>query len=243
MQLSFLRGALVVALAVSSALFLRVPSSRSQSQNAGGLLVVINKDVNHQSVSLIDTEAGRAIATVQEIGTRGHEVATSPDGRLAYVPIYGDSAVGLPGTDGRSIEVIDLAKRSLAGEIDLGRPVRPHCAKFGPDGLLYVTAELDNSVDVIDPRAQKRVASIPTGKPESHMLVISSDGRMGYTANVGSGTVSVLDLRERKNLAVIPVSEVVQRISISPDDRFVFTADQRRPRLAVIDTAKNAVTN
>ena len=125
--------------------------------------MVINKDGNHQSVSLIDTEAGRAIATVQEIGTRGHEVATSPDGRLAYVPIYGDSAVGLQGTDGRSIEVIDLAKRSLAGEIDLGRPVRPHCAKFGPDGLLYVTAELDNSVDVIDPRAQKRVASIRLG--------------------------------------------------------------------------------
>ena len=30
----------------------------------------------------------------------------------------------------------------------------------------------------------------------SHMLVISSDGRHGYTANVGPGTVSVLDLNE-----------------------------------------------
>ncbi len=47
--------------------------------------------------------------------------------------------------------------------------------------------------------------------------------------------------RARKLVTVIPVAEHVQRISISPDGRRVFTSDQRAPRLAVIDTASNKV--
>ena len=120
--------------------------------------------------------------------------------------------------------------------------MRPHLPVFGPkDGLLYVTTELDKSITVIDPKTLKIVGSIPTGQPESHMLAISHDGRRGYTANVGPGTVSVLDMAARKTLKVIPISGNTQRISISLDDRWVFTADQTRPRMAVIDTATNTV--
>ena len=85
------------------------------------------------------------------------------------------------------------------------------------------------------------MGSIPTGQPESHMLALSHDGRRGYTANVGPGTVSVLDMQARKTLKVIPISANTQRISISNDDRWVFTADQTKPRMAVIDTATNTV--
>jgi YVTN family beta-propeller protein len=42
-------------------------------------------------------------------------------------------------------------------------------------------------------------------------------------------------------LATIPISKKVQRISISPDGKFVFTQDQETPRVVVIDTATNAV--
>ena len=73
------------------------------------------------------------------------------------------------------------------------------------------------------------------------MLVLSKDGSRGYTANVGPGTVSVLDMKARKTLAIIPISKTTQRISISMDDRQVFTADQTQPQLAVIDTATNKV--
>ena len=51
-------------------------------------------------LSLIDPEAGKQVATVPVDGVTGHEVAASPDGKTAYVPIYGDSGVGRPGTDG-----------------------------------------------------------------------------------------------------------------------------------------------
>lgn len=216
-------------------------SGRSASrQSARGLLVVDNKG-NH-TLGIVDPVAGREIATVTETGVTGHEVIVSPDGKTAYVPIYGNSGVGSPGTDGRTIDVIDLASRKVVHTINLGRPMRPHCAKFSPtDGLLYVSTELADSVTIIDPKTNKVIGSIPTGQRESHMLAFSHDGRRIYTANVGPGTVSVLDVAARKTLAIIPISKETQRIAVSTDDRYAFTSDQKSPRLAVIDTSTNKV--
>jgi YVTN family beta-propeller protein len=207
-----------------------------------GLLLVANK--GDQTLSIVDTAAGRQIAAVAEDGKTGHEVAVSPDGRRAFVPIYGNSGVGQPGSDGQLIRVIDIPSRAVVGTIDFGKGVRPHKPVFGPrNGLLYVTTELEQAVTIIDPATLKIVGSIPTGYPESHMLAVSSDGRRGYTANVRSGTVSVLDLEARTLITTIPVATVVQRISLSTDDRWAFTADYTKARLAVIDTLTNTVSS
>ncbi len=204
------------------------------------LLLVANK--GEHTLGLIDPEAGRQIAVILEGGVTGHEVAASPDGQRAFVPIYGDSGVGLPGSDGHTIDVIDLGSRTVAHRIEFGHGVRPHYPVFGPkDGLLYVTTELDKSVSIIDPKTLKVVGSIPTGQPESHMLALSHDGRRGYTANVGPGTISVLDLARRKTVTVISVAQHVQRVSVSADDRWVFTSDTTKPRLAVISAATNKI--
>jgi DNA-binding beta-propeller fold protein YncE len=200
-----------------------------------GMLLVANKGDN--ALGLVDTDTGKQTADVAEGGVTGHEVIASKDGRTAYVPIYGDSGVGKPGSNGRNMAVIDLAGRKVIGTVDFGKGVRPHCPIIGPkDGMLYVTTELEQSVTIIDPKTLRIVGSVPTGQSESHMLAISRDGRRGYTANVGPGTVSVLDLEKRKTLAVIPISPQTQRISLSVDDRQAFTSDQTQPRLAVIDT-------
>ena len=53
----------------------------------------------------------------------------------------------------------------------------------------------------------------------------------------------MLDLVAHKTLAVIPVSGETQRISLAADDSMAFTADQTKPRLAVIDTATDKVKN
>jgi DNA-binding beta-propeller fold protein YncE len=226
----------VATLLLSPLLSFAIPAAFAQQ---GRLLVTQKGDT---SLAIVDPAAGKVIASVPEGGVTGHEVIASPDGRLAYVPIYGNSGVGKPGTDGRNMVVIDIASQKVVGNLDFGHPVRPHMPIFGPkDGLLYVTTELDQAITLIDPKALKIVGSIPTGQPQSHMLALSHDGRRGYTANVGPGTVSVLDIPARKTLAIIPISGATQRISISNDDRWVFTADQKEPRLAVIDTATNQV--
>ena len=229
---------------LSSLLVLAMISNSPHPSDEGDvhkpLLLVANK--SEHTLGLIDPQAGRQIATVDVGGVTGHEVIASPDGRLAYVPIYGDSGVGLPGSDGAKLSVIDLSAHKVVGNVDFGHGVRPHCPLISPkDGLLYVTTEIDDAVAVIDPHALKVVGKIPTGQKESHMLAITRDGRHGYTANVGPGTVSVLDLESRKAVTVIPVAPRIQRIALSTDDKLVFTADQTKPQLAVIETATNKV--
>ena len=206
-----------------------------------GLLLVTNK--GDRTLSIIDPATNKQIATVLEDGVTGHELAASPDGKRVFVPIFGDSGVGKPGTDGQLIRVIDVAEHKIVGTVDFGKGVRPHCPIFcEKSGLLYVTTENEKSISIIDPATLKIVGSVPTGQEQSHMLAVTRDGKCGYTANVGPGTVSVLDLGARKLLKVIPICKMTQRISLSVDDKLAFTADQFEPRLAVIDTAKNEVT-
>jgi DNA-binding beta-propeller fold protein YncE len=213
-------------------------ASVPSTADAQGFLFIANQ--SDHTVLVVDLTS-RKVLNKTGVDINGHEVAVDHDHRFGYVPIYGNSGVGRPGTDGSTIHVVDLRAGHAVNIINLGKPVRPHCAKFGPDGLLYVSAELSNAIYVVDPASGKLVAEIPTGAAESHMFVLSPDGRRAYTSNVGPGSVSVLDLQKRSLITVIPVAKKVQRISISADGRFVFTHDQDAPHLAIIDTATNQV--
>ena len=227
-------AALLAAIALSGA------TGQGQS-SSGGTLLVANK--TDRTMSVIDTGAGKAVRAVPEDGATGHELTASPDGKVAYVPIYGDSGVGRAGSDGHNMMVIDIATGKTVGNVDFGKGVRPHHPVVGPkNGMLYVTTELNQTVSIIDPKTLKIVGEVPTGAEQSHMLAISRDGKRGYTANVGPGTVSVLDLEARKTIAVIPISaKKTQRIALSHDGKIAWTADQGEPRLAAIDTATNKI--
>jgi YVTN family beta-propeller protein len=229
--LAVLTGLWFFSAMVSRSTGLGVPEPRAR-----GFLFVANQ-VDHSAL-VVNLDSRRVVAKTG-VDINGHEVAVAPNHRFGYVPIYGDSGVGKPGTDGSTIQVVDLRAGRTVKIIDLGKPVRPHCAKFGPDGFLYVSAELASALYVLDPASGALLGQVPTGAIESHMFVLSPDGHRAYTSNVGAGSVSVLDLEKRSLITVIPVAKRVQRISISPDGRFVFTHDQETPRIAVIDTATN----
>jgi YVTN family beta-propeller protein len=205
-------------------------------------LLVVNK--TDHTLSIVDPEKGQQTAVISVGGVTEHEVCASPDGKFAWAPIYGDSGVGMPGSDGRTVNVIDLSSKKIVSSIDLKEPSRPHCVLYGPkDGRVYVTSELSNSIKIIDPVQRELVDSIPTGEPESHMMVITKDGSRAYTSNVGAGTVSSIDIALKRVISVIPISRMAQRIAISNDDRFVFTSDQTDPNVAVIDTKTSRVAS
>ena len=225
-------------LAIFFVVCLLLPCSVSADPRAQNLLLVANQ-MEH-SVLVVDPVSKQVLATVG-VDINGHEVAVSPDGRFGYVPIYGNTWVGKPGSNGSTVHVVDLKSGTTVSVIDLGKEVRPHCAHFGPDGLLYVSAELANAIYIVDTNTRSVVGEIPTGATHTHMFVISADGRRIYTANNEAGSVSVLDLPTRTLVATIPISKKVQRVSLSPDGRFVFTQDQETPRIVVIDTGANTV--
>src|SRR5579871_6310538 len=87
------------------------------------MLLVANQ--GSHDLSLIDTKAAKQMVVVPVEAITGHEVAASPDGKTAYVPIYGNAGVGKPGTDGSTISVIDLVSRKVVHTVDFGHGVRP----------------------------------------------------------------------------------------------------------------------
>jgi YVTN family beta-propeller protein len=211
-------------------------------------------------IGIVDPETGKEVAAIPEGGIIAHMVTVAPpDSNIAFVPIYGTGGVGNQGNDGSKISVIDLEQKKVIDSIDFGHGARPHEIFYNPkDGLLYVTTEIDYALTVVDPKTRKIVGTVPTGQPESHDFVFSPDGKRAYTVNVFAGTISVLDLVNRKLVAIVPVvtdgvggaygpgsafrKMMVQRISISPDGRTIYTQDQRHQALAVLDTKSLKVT-
>lgn len=121
--------------------FLTAPMPLAAANANSGLVLAANE--KEGSISILNPESGVEVARVDAEGYAGHEVATSPDGRFAFVPIYGNSNAGMPGSDGRDVVKIDLSSRKVVGRFTFDKGVRPHMPVFNPaDGLLYVTAEL-----------------------------------------------------------------------------------------------------
>lgn len=199
----------------------------------GRLLVVCKDDC---TLRVIDLETASLAGTVTASGVAPHEVAADDGGRLAYLPVYGDTPVGSPGSDGRRIDVVDLTTFERVGRISLDFPSRPHQSGLLPGGRVIVSTELDRSVTLIDPRTLRVLARVPTGRAESHAFAVSTDGARVVTANVGSGSVSVIDLDSRTLLCVVEITEKVNRICLGAGGRFAYTADQGSPRIAIVDT-------
>src|SRR6476659_3297490 len=100
-----------------------------------------------------------------------HELALSPDGRLAYGTVYGDGVFAKRVNPDRRIVVIDLASRSLRRIIDLGAIYAPHGVMMDEHGTLWSSAELGNAVLALDP-ANDRVDKIDVGNT-AHWVAVS----------------------------------------------------------------------
>ena len=191
-----------------------------------GTLVVLNKA--EATASVVDLATGETVATLPT-GVGPHEVAVSPDGRVAVGTDYGDQAV-----EGASLTVIDLDSREVRATVPLGEWERPHGIAFLPDGRVAVTAERDSAVAVVDLGTGEIVAA-PTGQAMSHMLAMSPDGRYAYTGNMMSASVSKVDLRDRQTVATAAVGPVPEAVAVRPGTGEVWAASQEAGLVTVLD--------
>ena len=172
-----------------------------------------------------------------------HELLVVPETSTAYVPIFGDGIHGRNPHPHHLLCIIDLAKHTHVGDIDLRPYIAPHTLRLGTDGLIYITCENSAVVAVIDRTTHKVIDAINSGSTNGHRLVISPDGRRLYTENEEDGTVSVIDLRNRKLLGKIKTPRALAGIAISADGRTVVAVDDEEPTLFLIDTESERVAD
>ena len=176
-----------------------------------------------------------------ELPKNPHDFALSADHRFAYVPIYGPGIYNRNPEPGHELYVLDLAERKVAKVIDLSPYRSPHGVQVDARGMLYVTAELDRKVLVVDPDAGRVVDTIDH-EGAGHWLAVLPDGSKAYVANKDDKPfVSVLDLAARRQIGTVPMPRGTQGITASPDGKRVIAMDFARPEIAVIDTATDAV--
>ncbi len=198
------------------------------------VLAVVSKGL--PGVVLYDAATDREICRAH-LDVAPHEAAFSRDGRTLFVPIYSSVNIGQPGPDGHAINFMRTADCSLEHVLDTGDVKRPHYPELGADGLLYVTAEQQQSILVVDPARRRIIGRIPTGSSNTHFFAMTPDGRRLFTSNVGDRTLSVIDVPGRRLLATVDAGASNQRMAVSPDGRWFATSLWQSRKIAVYRSA------
>jgi YVTN family beta-propeller protein len=176
-----------------------------------------------------------------ELPKNPHDFALSADHRFAYVPIYGPGIYNRNPEPGHELYVLDLAERKVANVIDLSPYRSPHGVQIDANGMLYVTAELDRKILIVDAKAGRIVGTIDH-EGSGHWLAVLPNGSKAYVANKDDKPfVTVLDLATRKQVGRVPMPRGTQGITASPDGKRVIAMDFAQPEITVIDTATDAV--
>ena len=170
-----------------------------------GSLFVANKRGN--TLSKIDLATGEEVLRLDSC-TNPHELATSPDGEHVALGCYG----------GQTVDIFLTNTLARVASIDLGENARPHGIIWHDNGDIYATAEGRRSVFWIrDPLGDANTFEYSTGKDGSHMLVVSPDGNVAWTTDLGSKTVTRVALRARIAPISVTVGEEPEGIALSPD--------------------------
>lgn len=193
----------------------------------GGTLIVANKA--EATVSLLAADSGEVVATLPT-GTGPHEVAVSPDGRLAVIANYGTGEA-----PGSTLTVIHVPGARVVKTIALGAYRRPHGMAWLAADRLYVTSEASKALLEVDPEAGTVRRAIETGQEISHMVAVTPDGSRAFVANIGSGTVTAIDLAAGKKLADVATGEGAEGIAMSPDGKRVWVANRAADKVSAID--------
>ncbi len=153
----------------------------AQATPSPALLVLLKRDT---TLAIVDPSTLKVVERAPS-GPDPHEVAASPDGKLAYISNYGFGAY-------HTISIIDLATARPLRTFDLAPLSGPHGLWFA-GGKLYFTAEANKVIGRYDPDARRVDWILGTGQNRTHMVLVAPDLNRIFTSNVNSGTISIIE--------------------------------------------------
>ena len=181
------------------------------------------------AITVLDTANDQVSGTIKIPQGPTQFVSFSPDGRTAYISVYGSHATPL-------IAFVDTATRTVTATVAVDN-FTPGPSVTSPDGrFLYVpnhntatSGANENVVDVIDTASKTLIGRIPV-PANPHWVTFGKNGRF-YTTDHMSATVTVLNAKNNAIITEIEVGETPHSEAVSPDGS----------RLAVTSFDGNAV--
>lgn len=196
-------------------------------------LLVGNKSAD--TVWRLSLRDGRRIGEFRT-GEAPHEIAVTPDGRMAVVTNYGNAR------SGSSLSVLDLVDGRPTRTIDLGQHGAPHGLRFLPDGRrVLVTTEASASLLVVEVETGEIERVIDVGSGTGHMVAVSPDGQVAYLTKIQAGTLSRIDLQTGTKIVERPAGKGAEGVAVRPDGAEVWVTNREDGTLTVHDPRTLAV--
>jgi YVTN family beta-propeller protein len=190
---------------------------------------VFNKDLTTNLVVFVDT-ATNTVLKVVPVGKKPFASATTPDGKLLYVPSHDEGV----------LDILDTTTGEQVGRIPVAH--NPHWVTFSKDGKLIYTANHESGVvTVLDASNNAILKEIKVGV-SPHSITVNPDGTRVSVVNYDSNEVSVIDTSTNEVVATVPVGKRPQDIAYAPDGRYFYTANVDANTVSVISAANNTVT-
>jgi YVTN family beta-propeller protein len=181
------------------------------------------------TVSVIDTAAGRVIATVP--------VAAGPDG---IVVGRDDAQVFVSGSSASSLSVIDASTDQVVRTIEVGKG--PQGLAITPDGRWVLAAvNGEDRVAFIDAATRSVVSTVLLAKP--HTIAIRPGGKQAYVSSQEPGHFSlvVIDIATRTVGATIALEKTPRDLEFSHDGKALYVTLAGVSAVQVIDPETNRI--
>ena len=194
------------------------------------LAAVLVVSTAERTATLVDAGTLRPIARFPT-GAGPHEVTVSHDQRYAYIADAG----------GRTITVVDLARREVAATWDTGDGSKPHDLRASRDGaVVWAACAPLNAVLEIDADDGSIVRSFTTGKDGGWMVAAAPDDTRLYVAHLEGGGISIID-RKTGGVHFVATARGEMALDISPDGREAWAANIETGQLSVIDARRGDI--
>ena len=206
----------------------------SSAQRANPFLVVANQ--RSGVATIVDLPSGRV--THVDLGLNPHEVAISPDARVAALTIPSEGF-----RNGRKVVVLDLATLKVARAVELRGYKDPHGLAFISDSVALVGTLAGTSAVYVDVRNGKVLRAVDGLPANPYVVKLTTTGR-AYASSPHSSKVSEIDVAAGRLLRVLDIPDDPAGIAVSADGKELYAAVWREKAgggIAVYDLEKNAV--
>ncbi|MEP2532240.1 YncE family protein [Shimia sp.] len=172
-----------------------------------------------------------------------HEVAVSPDHKLAYASEFGKFFAGEFVESGAHISVVDLGTQAIVQRIPTGDFKGPHAMRFDTNGDLWVIFEETGELGRVDTKTMTLAETFDIGAAGKRppFLEITPNGERIYVS-CKLGNIIVFDVPNRSVVTEIDVPHGTEGIALSPDGTHLYAAENTRQDLLEIETATNRIS-